>query len=205
MRGTCSSGRPRRSSSHESSSKDGRSSGSLAGVLIGLGLENKTSMAFLVIGLGAGVLLTRERRWLRSPLPVDRGRHCRGNRGAAHHLADGKRMADDRVHPQRGCIEERAVDAAAVRGQPVAGDASASTRCCCLPACGSSSPLTADGFACSAWAYVTIFLVIFLQHGKTYYLSPSYPLMFAGGSVAVMRVLRARAGRSEAGRDRRRS
>src|SRR5262245_17187485 len=38
----------------------------LAGLLIGLGLLTKHSMAFFVAGLGAGVLLTPGRRWLAS-------------------------------------------------------------------------------------------------------------------------------------------
>ena len=160
----------------------------VAGIFIGIGLENKTSMAFLVIGLAVGVLLTRERRWLRS-----------------RYLWAGAATATAIVAPH--LIWQIA------NGWPTIefihnADALKNARLTPLQFAGSQllemHPLnalllfaglwfffTADGgrFRLFGWAYVTVFLVIFLQHGKTYYLSPSYPLMFAGGSVAIMRVL----------------
>jgi 4-amino-4-deoxy-L-arabinose transferase-like glycosyltransferase len=39
------------------------------------------------------------------------------------------------------------------------------------------------------WAYLVSYLVIFLQHGKNYYLAPVYPMLFAAGAVAVDSVL----------------
>ena len=165
----------------------------LAGAFIGIGLENKTSMAFLVMGLAAGVLLTRERRWLRS-----------------RYLWAGAAIATAIVAPH--LIWQIA------NGWPTIefirnADAIKNARLTPLQFAGSQllemHPLNAvlllgglwfffiaDGgrFRLFGWAYVTIFLVIFLQHGKTYYLSPSYPLMFAGGSVAVMRILARRWG-----------
>jgi hypothetical protein len=35
------------------------------------------------------------------------------------------------------------------------------------------------------WAYLVSYLVIFLQHGKNYYLAPVYPMLFAAGAVAI--------------------
>ena len=35
------------------------------------------------------------------------------------------------------------------------------------------------------WSYVVSYLVIFLQHGKNYYLAPVYPMLFAAGAVAL--------------------
>ena len=35
------------------------------------------------------------------------------------------------------------------------------------------------------WAYVVSYVVIFLQHGKNYYLAPVYPMLFAAGAVAL--------------------
>ena len=35
------------------------------------------------------------------------------------------------------------------------------------------------------WAYLVSYLVIFLQHGKNYYLAPVYPMLFAAGAVAL--------------------
>jgi Dolichyl-phosphate-mannose-protein mannosyltransferase len=41
----------------------------LVGVVIGLGLLNKISMLWLALGLGVGLLLTPQRRWLLTPWP----------------------------------------------------------------------------------------------------------------------------------------
>ena len=35
------------------------------------------------------------------------------------------------------------------------------------------------------WSYIVSYLVIFLQHGKVYYLAPVYPMLFAAGAVAL--------------------
>ena len=35
------------------------------------------------------------------------------------------------------------------------------------------------------WGYLVSYLVIFLQHGKNYYLGPVYPMLFAAGGVAL--------------------
>jgi len=163
-----------------------------AGGLIGLGLENKTSMAFLALGLGTGVLLTRERRWLRSPYLWI---------GAAIAAAIATPNIIWQITHSWPTIEF-------IRN----ADALKNARLTPLQFAGSQllemHPLnalllfaglwfffTADGgrLRLFGWAYVTIFLIIFVQHGKTYYLSPSYPLMFAAGSVTIMRVLAHRA------------
>ncbi len=35
------------------------------------------------------------------------------------------------------------------------------------------------------WSYIVSYIVIFLQHGKNYYLAPIYPMLFAAGAVAL--------------------
>jgi len=35
------------------------------------------------------------------------------------------------------------------------------------------------------WSYLVSYVVIFLQHGKSYYLAPIYPMLFAAGAVAI--------------------
>jgi hypothetical protein len=35
------------------------------------------------------------------------------------------------------------------------------------------------------WSYIVSYIVIFLQHGKNYYLAPVYPMLFAVGAVAI--------------------
>src|SRR5262249_60686595 len=35
------------------------------------------------------------------------------------------------------------------------------------------------------WSYLVSYMVIYLQHGKNYYLAPIYPMLFAAGAVAI--------------------
>jgi len=39
------------------------------------------------------------------------------------------------------------------------------------------------------WSYVVTYVVIFLQHGKNYYLSPIYPMLMAAGAVGIQWML----------------
>ena len=39
------------------------------------------------------------------------------------------------------------------------------------------------------WGYLVSYTVIYLQHGKNYYLGPIYPMLFAAGAVAIDSVL----------------
>lgn len=43
------------------------------------------------------------------------------------------------------------------------------------------------------WSYLVTYLAIFLQHGKNYYLAPVYPMLFAAGAVALDTLLERRA------------
>jgi hypothetical protein len=40
-------------------------------------------------------------------------------------------------------------------------------------------------FRLFGWSYLAIFALFVLQRGKVYYISPIYPILFAGGSVAI--------------------
>lgn len=40
-------------------------------------------------------------------------------------------------------------------------------------------------FRLFGWCYIAVFALFVLQRGKVYYLSPIYPILFAGGSVAI--------------------
>ena len=35
------------------------------------------------------------------------------------------------------------------------------------------------------WSYIVSYVIIFVQHGKNYYLAPIYPILFAAGAVAI--------------------
>ncbi|HSL20236.1 MAG TPA: glycosyltransferase family 39 protein [Vicinamibacterales bacterium] len=164
----------------------------LAGVFIGLGLETKTSMAFLALGLTVGVLLTRERRWLRS-------RHLWIGAAiaavvAAPHIAWQVANGWPTIEFIRNAsaLKNARLTSLQFAGSqllemhPVNG---------VLLLAGLWFFFTAENgrFRIFGWTYVAIFLLVFLQNGKTYYLAPSYPLMFAGGSVGLMRLLSGRA------------
>ena len=72
------------------------------GLTIGVGLENKWSIGFLVIGLLIGLLVTPQRRFLKTP--VVRGRRAPGARpvGSEPLVAVAARLAADRVVPEPG-------------------------------------------------------------------------------------------------------
>jgi len=54
------------------------------------------------------------------------------------------------------------------------------------------------------WSYVVSYLVFFFQHGKNYYLSPIYPMLLAAGAVTIEAVLnRLKEGRPNADRPKR--
>jgi hypothetical protein len=163
----------------------------LAGLFIGLGLENKTSMAFLVLGLGTGIVLTRERRALRSQyfwigggvataiaLPYVLWQVANGW-PTLEFIRNADALKNARLSPAQ-FIASQLLELHPVNAV--------------LLAAGLWHFFTAEEgrFRVFGWTYLAIFLIIFLQHGKTYYLSPSYPLMLAGGSVAVMRALSGR-------------
>ena len=166
-----------------------------AGFVIGVGLETKHSMAFLVIGLGAGMLLTRERRWLLDPYLW--GGAAIAAAIVAPHVAwqisngwptlefihNAETMKNAVLTPGQFLLSQ-AFELHPVNGLLLIG--------------GLWFFFTADGgrLRLFGWAYVVIMLIIVLQHGKTYYLSPSYPFMLAGGSVAASRLLSGRAARA---------
>jgi hypothetical protein len=164
----------------------------LVGVLIGVGVETKWSMGFLVIGLSAGFLLTRERRWLRSGY-LWAGAAIAVAIAAPHfawQVANGwptlefirnaDALKNARLTPVQFVVSHL------MELHPVNA---------LLLVAGLWHLFTAeDGrFRVFGWAYVAIFLLIFAQNGKTYYLSPAFPFMLAAGSAAIMRLLARRA------------
>src|SRR3974390_3050573 len=44
---------------------------------------------------------------------------------------------------------------------------------------------TGKPFRLLGWTFVTVLLVFIVSHGKDYYASPVYPMMFAGGAIAI--------------------
>ena len=170
----------------------------VAGVLIGVGLETKWSMGFLVAGLGAGFLLTRERQWIRSGWLLA-GAAIAVAIAAPHviwQIANGWptlefiRNADElknaRLTPLQflgsHLLELHPVNVLLVIAALVHFFVADEGR------------LRVFG-----WAYVTLLLLIFVQNGKTYYLSPAFPFVLAGGSAGLMRLLSSRPAAVRAG------
>lgn len=164
----------------------------LAGLFIGLGLETKISMAFLVFGLAVGVILTPERTWLRSGYLwigaamalLIAAPHVMWQAANGWPTVEFIRNADALKNAPLTPLQF--AGSQLLELHPVNG---------LLLLAGLWFFFTADDgrFRLFGWTYLGIFLLIFLQNGKSYYLSPSYPLMLAGGAAGVMRLLARRA------------
>jgi len=153
------------------------------GLLIGLGLENKVGVGFLCLGIAAGVLLTPLRAHLKSRhLWIGAGLAAllflpyllwNAGNGWAHleFLRNASAQKNVAVSPLGFFL-----------GQVIY-----------------QNPLNLlvwvpgvwffffrkEGrrYRLFGWAFVVLFVVFTVQHGKDYYLSPYYPVLFAGGAV----------------------
>jgi hypothetical protein len=165
----------------------------LLGVIMGIGLLNKVSMSWFGTGLAAGLLLTPERRWLRTPWPWIAGAialtscvpfvwwqwvhawpFIEFNRNAALHKI-GEVTPIAFVREQILAMNPVAV--------PLALAA--------LVYCFTSS----DGrrYRAAAWVFVIVFLMLaFSGSARPHYLAPAFPITFAAGGVAAERFTRAR-------------
>ncbi len=163
------------------------------GVLAGLGLENKLSMAFLCFGIAVGLLLTENRKYLLS-----------------RWLWLGAAIAAAIYLPH--------VIWQAMNGFPtlefIANAQATKNYHAALPEFLAQQllimhPLTApvwlaglwyyfatdDGrrFRVLGWTFVAILAVFILQGAKAYYLVPAYPMLFAPGAATIERWGRERA------------
>jgi hypothetical protein len=164
------------------------------GVLVGIGIEDKYSVAFFVIGVVFGLLLTPNRRFLFSRW------FWLGAAAAlaiflpnliwlaAHHFPFLELMHNVRSSGRdvvRGPVAFMADQASTMN--PV------------------SFPLWAGGllwliatqkgrrFAALGWTFVAVVTMFIALRGKNYYVSPVYPVMFAAGAVAFEQITAARA------------
>lgn len=166
----------------------------LLGALMGLGLLNKASMLWLAAGLGVGLLLTPERRWLRTPWPWAAAaislacfspflwwqwRHgwpfVEFNRNAALYKV-GHVSPFDFVREQALAVNPAAVPLILVG----------------LVHCFAST----DGrrYRAAAWIFITVFLLlVFSRSARAHYLAPALPIVLAAAGVAVERLARGRA------------
>jgi Dolichyl-phosphate-mannose-protein mannosyltransferase len=164
----------------------------VAGLLIGIGLLTKYSMAFFVAGLGAGVLLTPERRWLASPW-LWAGAAIAAVIVAPHlwWQASNGWPTLEFIH---NATEQKNVPLSPlefVGGQLLEVHPLNTI----LLAGGLLFFFTASGarLRLFGWAYVAVFVILVTQHSKSYYIAPIYPLMMAAGAAAIARASAQRA------------
>jgi 4-amino-4-deoxy-L-arabinose transferase-like glycosyltransferase len=154
------------------------------GAAIGLGMMTKYTMAFFVVALGVGVLLTPLRRYLRSP-----------------YLWGGAAIAVLIFAPNLiwqiqhnfisleflGSIHERDI----AQGR--------TDKFLIEQFYGSANPLTiplwgaglffyffrpeGKPFRALGWMFVTVFALFFVSRGSFYYTAPAYPMLIAGGAA----------------------
>jgi hypothetical protein len=154
------------------------------GAIIGLGLENKHSMAFFGVALAAGVLLTPERKLLRSPWPwlgvlVALLLASPNLIWQAQHGWPTWELLNNVKNSSKNIV----VGPVEYFGQQI------------LLMNPLEFPLWFGGllwlllagkarpFRALAWTYVAAFVIFVALKGKHYYLAPSYPMLVAAGSV----------------------
>lgn len=164
------------------------------GVLTGIGLENKYSMAFFVIGVVAGLLLTPHRRFL-----FTRWFWLGAAAALAIFLPNLIWLAANHFPFLELMRNVRASGRDVVRA-PLAflGDQAKIMN----PL---SFPLWAGGFlwllasakgrrySVIGWTFAAVLILLIALGGKNYYVVPVYPMMFAAGAVAFEQITEARA------------
>jgi hypothetical protein len=160
----------------------------LIGALAGIGLENKYSIVFPLVGLLFGILLTPERKWLRSPyLAIAVGvavlLFLPNLLWLVHHgfpfleFESHSRQSDSRI--LRGPVSFL-VDQARIMNPVLAP----------LWLLGLAWFFTKEGKALRSIGIASVFVILLLlgMQAKNYYVSPVYPVLFAGGAVLLERL-----------------
>jgi hypothetical protein len=176
-----------------SGSPDARHAGArnwlLLGAAGGLGLLTKFSIAFIALGVLAAILITQQRRWLRTRWPYLAAAVALviGSPSIIGQIALGFPVAGQMGDLQATQLE-RVTTGAFLSGQVMMiGPAVllALAGAVWLLAAGEARPWRAAG-----WAAVVAFGTLLLLHGKAYYAGPVYPLLLAAGAVALERTQR---------------
>ena len=160
------------------------------GVLTGLGMENKYGVAFFVLGVAAGLIATRERKWLASrwmwigaaaaiaiflPNLIWLARH---DFPFLELMRNVRASGRDVVRAPIPFILDQALIM-----NPI------------------SFPLWLAGVAwlfwsryrVLGWTFVVVLMTFMVLGGKDYYVAPLYPMAFAGGALAFESITRERA------------
>lgn len=174
--------------------QDGRTPGDgrghrwlLLGLVLGLGLLTKYSIAFIGIGIVAGVLLTPLRRWLLTPWPWLAAllAIAVGSPSIVGQIRLGWPVAAQ-MADLRGAQLERIGPLAFITGNleflgpllilAVAGVAELLRRS------------RSDGARAAGFSVIVTFLLLLLLQGKAYYIGPIYPLLFGAGATWLERL-----------------
>lgn len=153
------------------------------GAVAGLGLLNKYSMGFLLVGVLAGLLLTRQRKQFRGRWIYAGGvialliflPHLLWEIGQGFPSLEFMRNATAMKNVPTtlpGFLAGQLMDAGI-------GNVPLLLLGLAFLAIGPRG----NRFRLFAWAYAVMFAVMFLQNGKPYYLSPFFPVLFAAGAV----------------------
>jgi len=156
-----------------------------AGAMIGLGLMNKHSTAFFAIALAAALLLTRERRALRTPWP------WLGAATALLIFAPNIVWQARHGWPTLEDLGNVARSGKNVVLGPVAffGQQVLLLHPILLPlwigGLGWLFLARRGRYRLFAWMYAIFYVMLFFMKAKNYYLAPIYPVLFAAGAVGL--------------------
>jgi hypothetical protein len=161
----------------------------LLGALLGAGLLNKFSIAWLGAGIAAGLVLTPQRRWLATPWPWAAA--ALALLLFAPHLLWQARLGWPFLEFQRNAAAEKVVPMAPL-GFLAAQLLMAGPLAAPLWIGGAVHALFARG-SCAlrplAWCFaVPLLLLLVLRGTRTYYLAPAFPFAFAAGGVWLERL-----------------
>ena len=160
----------------------------LFGLVAGVGLENKHSMLFFGFGLLVGLLLTAERRFLRSPWFWLGGMlaflifapnlvwEIRHGFPTIELLRNVQRSGRNVALGSASFLAQQVLVM-----QPLAAPLWLAGLWCFL------RDEAGRKFRVLGWTYLVILLCFLILHGRVYYLAPAYPMLFAAGAVAFER------------------
>src|ERR1044071_58418 len=163
------------------------------GVLLGVGLENKHSMAFFGVGIFIALLLTPERRhfaakwiWLGGLLTFAVA--LPNILWQAQHHWPTYELLTNIAHSDKNI----ALGPAQFIGQQIVFMNPGTLPLWLAGLCWVFGSRDGRRYMALGITYVVILAEFLILHGKSYYLAPAYPMLFAAGGVAVERVFAAR-------------
>jgi hypothetical protein len=161
----------------------------LLGLVLGMGLQNKISVLFFGFGLAVGLLLTSERRHLRTPWPW-----CAGG------IALGIFLPHIIWQVAHGWPTLEFIhNASVLKNRPMSVFEFLGAQILEIHPLNFVLLLFGLGFffvsragrpyRLFGWMYLAFFTLLVTRNAKPYYAGPIYPLMLAGGAVAIEQLL----------------